>query len=431
MAIPKEISKEHVLAALKYIDKNDVPNVNKSYRYDLVVTKDGKRKTYPPKYVIAVARHLAIGGIITTNGFNAIEAKNKLRHLEFDVAAKKTPKSIPSGDITEESDKSRAHQLDTEVVSVPIRVKKNHTVERKVELVKLTLDNVAKVEAMIQNDSAYIRASKSDAGPDFNSKGTLEYSGATPFWMSLLREALEDRKWTPTSKYGKEYDRKDKIGFTFDEILAGAIVAVDRDNSTHLTGDGVGRIEIWGRIRTISREELRNRLLKRDFTLIDEIMKETDPGSKDKRDQLNADAKKWFSPKHDWLLKAIEAKVETKKQDKEFKARTNQSFASKFCHYACLYIFEGKEESDNFSIYDKILETVLPWYWNRFEVELEKEKETRKFNYQKYSDVIDEIRDKNKQNTNGYLISRNGLDHLLWYYHKGRLNLDQDIAKDL
>ena len=416
MAIPKEISKEHVLAALKYIDKNGVPDVNESYRYDLVVTEDGKRKTYPPKYVIAVARHLAIGGIITTNGFNAIEAKNKLRHLEFDVAAKKTPKSIPSGDITEESDKSRAHQLDTEVVSVPIRVKKNHTVERKVELVKLTLDNVAKVEAMIQNDSAYIRASKSDAGPDFNSKGTLEYSGATPFWMSLLREALEDRKWTPTSKYGKEYDRKDKIGFTFDEILAGAIVAVDRDNSTHLTGDGVGRIEIWGRIRTI-REQLKNRLLKRDFTLIDYIMEKTHPGSNADRAQLNDDAWKHFS--HEWLFKEIQAKTKPKKGNKKFKARTNQSFASKFCHYACLYVFKGKKEEDNFSIYDKILETVLPWYWSRFDVG-ELEKPSGKYNYQEYSDVIDEIRDKNKQNTQ-YLISRNGLDHLLWYYHKGRL----------
>ena len=417
MAIPKEIKREHVLAALEYIDKNKVPAGNESYRYDLVGQEGGKRKPYPPKYVIAVARHLATGEPISTKDFNAIEAKNWLNKHKFQIEEK--PVSAPPGDIEMESEQSKRYRLDTKKVPVTIRGKPTEVVKT---LVELTLDNVGKVEAMIENDSDYIRASDPNAGPYFNSKGNLEYSGSTPFWMSLLKKALNDTRWTPSSKYGHKCDRKDNIGFTFEEIIAGAIVAVDRDNSTHLTGDGVGRIEIWNRICKI-RDKLKDRLRRRDFKLVDEIMAETDPGSKNKREQLNDAARKRFF--HKWLFEAIKAKQETKKQNKEFKSRTNQSFASKFCHYACLYVFKGNKEADNFSIYDKILETVLPWYWSRFKVgELKK---SGKFNYEEYSEVIDEIRIENSKN--GYMISRNGLDHLLWYYHKGRLKQDNDPQK--
>ena len=38
-------------------------------------------------------------------------------------------------------------------------------------------------------------------------------------------------------------------------------------------------------------------------------------------------------------------------------------------------------------------------------------------NYIEYIKLIDEIRDKLKENNE--VISRNGLDHLLWYHHKG------------
>lgn len=71
MAIPK-FKKEHIIEALKYIDENGVPFHNQSTKYELV-TDDGKR--YPPKYVVAVAAHLANGSDISTEGFNAVEAK--------------------------------------------------------------------------------------------------------------------------------------------------------------------------------------------------------------------------------------------------------------------------------------------------------------------------------------------------------------------
>ena len=55
MAIPK-LKKQDVIDALKYIDENGVPEHNTSVKY-VLVSEDGKK--YPPKYVVAVADHLA------------------------------------------------------------------------------------------------------------------------------------------------------------------------------------------------------------------------------------------------------------------------------------------------------------------------------------------------------------------------------------
>ena len=84
MAIP-EISKQNVIEALKYIDENNVPTAHQSTQYDLV-TEDGKK--YPPKYVIAVADHLAYGTDIATDSFTAVQAKNYLINLGFQIETK-------------------------------------------------------------------------------------------------------------------------------------------------------------------------------------------------------------------------------------------------------------------------------------------------------------------------------------------------------
>ena len=72
MAIPKNISQDDILKAIKYIDENGVPEKNKSTKYELI---DESGKKYPPKYIIAVANHLANHEDISTEGFNAVEAK--------------------------------------------------------------------------------------------------------------------------------------------------------------------------------------------------------------------------------------------------------------------------------------------------------------------------------------------------------------------
>ena len=88
MAIPK-LKQEHVVEALKYIDENGVPFHNQSTKYELV-TDDGKR--YPPKYVVAVADHLANGTNISTDGYNAVEAKSYLENQGFTIETKQQEK---------------------------------------------------------------------------------------------------------------------------------------------------------------------------------------------------------------------------------------------------------------------------------------------------------------------------------------------------
>ncbi len=75
-------------------------------------------------------------------------------------------------------------------------------------------------------------------------------------------------------------------------------------------------------------------------------------------------------------------------------------------------IYEGTEFQDNYSIYDNILKTVLPMYLNFYNIKTKYDLD----DYADYRKAVDAIRD-----ASGIEISRNGFDHLLWYYHKGRL----------
>lgn len=88
MAIPK-FKKEYIIEALRYIDENGVPFHNQSTKYELV-TEDGKR--YPPKYVVAVANHLANGKNISTEGYNAVEVKSYLEGQDFTIEEKQQEK---------------------------------------------------------------------------------------------------------------------------------------------------------------------------------------------------------------------------------------------------------------------------------------------------------------------------------------------------
>lgn len=84
MAIPN-INQNDILEALKYIDENGVPLHNQRTRYELV-REDGKK--YSPKYVIAVADHLANGGDITTTTFRGAEAREFLQEHGFRIEVK-------------------------------------------------------------------------------------------------------------------------------------------------------------------------------------------------------------------------------------------------------------------------------------------------------------------------------------------------------
>ncbi len=232
-------------------------------------------------------------------------------------------------------------------------------------LAELSRDNVAIAEAMISNASEYIRMTDVNAKPVYNTKNVLKYGGSSAYWMTRLKNVLID---------GIFCDEK-----TYEEIIKGAVEAVDRENSTHLNSDNVGRVVVIKRICGFGREELVECLKNPDY--------------KDMK-----------------LIAEISEKISDKKG-----ARSNLSFASKFCHYACFYLFEGTEYQDNYPIYDNILRKVLPLYLDYYKL--------YNYNlgdYREYRETVDSIREA-VRNTSGTEISRNGLDHLLWYYHKGRL----------
>lgn len=229
-------------------------------------------------------------------------------------------------------------------------------------LAKLTRDNVAIVEAMIRNDSAYIHSTDVSAAPVYNRKGEVKYGGSSAYWMTLLKRSLLNNV-------------SDSV-YTYEQIIKGAVEAVDRENSTHLNADKCGRQEITERIYRFDRKEFVKCLKNPDYN-----------------DMA--------------LIREISRTTSAKER-----ARSNLSFASKFCHYACFYVFEGTEYQDNYSIYDGILKTVLPLYLGYYKIE-------RNYDLSDYKDyrlAVDSIREASRIE-----ISRNGFDHLLWYYHKGRL----------
>ncbi len=98
MSLP-QFQKQDILKALDYIDKNGIPSHNESIKYSLI-SDSGKK--YPPKYVIAVARHLRYGTPITTQDFVSVDAVKRLKSLGFsfdsDFELRITAEGVTSSD---------------------------------------------------------------------------------------------------------------------------------------------------------------------------------------------------------------------------------------------------------------------------------------------------------------------------------------------
>ncbi|MBR6934834.1 MAG: hypothetical protein IKH41_05040 [Clostridia bacterium] len=106
---------------------------------------------------------------------------------------------------------------------------------------------------------------------------------------------------------------------------------------------------------------------------------------------------------------------------------TPLSFATKFCHYACIYMFED-DARDNFPIFDDIMRKNLGKYSNAWETGKTKGKLKRNLTpkeladsdsefgisdfYKFYRDCIQTIADENN-------VSKTGVEQLIWYYHNG------------
>lgn len=230
-------------------------------------------------------------------------------------------------------------------------------------IVELSIDNVAKVEAMIQNDSAYIKSSNKDAKP-FG-----KYNGSTAYWMTKLKPIIFEENESFIADNGTEY--------SYDKLIQEAVNAVDRENTTHINSDGCGRYELSQRIIEMGKKKVKSDLKNSGLNLFNQLAEPTVP------------------------------------TDEKHHSRINISFASKFCHYACMYWFEGEPEQDNYSIWDRVLEKALPLYLNYYEI---KWKQNDIKEYELYRKLIDTIINKSESG-----ISRNGFDHLVWYYYKGRI----------
>lgn len=259
--------------------------------------------------------------------------------------------------ISEETLESKKYDLDTEIINYN---GKSDTI------VKLTRDNVAKIEAIIRIDSDYRNSKDKTKGIVYGKKGNVKYNGSSSYWLNQLNEIIYSTNEKSSSQY------------SYEEIIYNLIVSIDIENSTHLNSDKTGRIAVKERILKLSRSELVDYLKNpgKEFKLINIIQT---PKCKNEKNHL--------------------------------------SFATKFCHYSSLFLFEGSESQDNFSIYDNILKNNLPKYISRY-LNKDVNKSAYENNYTEYIKYIDEIREKAAK-IYGYKISRNGFDHLLWYYHKG------------
>lgn len=85
MAIPKNITREHIQKAISEIIVENIPVQRLEQNYSLI--ENGK--TLPPKYVISIANKFANGNELNSELFNAVEAKNFLIKNNFNVVDKR------------------------------------------------------------------------------------------------------------------------------------------------------------------------------------------------------------------------------------------------------------------------------------------------------------------------------------------------------
>ena len=191
MAIPK-IKKQNVIDALKYIDEHGVPSQNQSTKYELV-TEDGKK--YPPKYVIAVAVHLANGTDITTDGFNAVEAKSFLQGQGFTIETKQEKFELR---ITADSISSTDDRFTMDNLSLG--------------------DNYKPLSAYFQRADGEVIKRAYSKGERRNSNQTMPRIACQVFERQLAAMSVEDKENFPVCKYNPSSEMIRGIYASVDEF---------------------------------------------------------------------------------------------------------------------------------------------------------------------------------------------------------------------
>ena len=191
-----------------------------------------------------------------------------------------------------------------------------------------------------------------DYNSDYNKQGNPNIPGSLADLMIQFRETDSN-------------DKKKLLG-----IIQEAVKTVNKTNHTRMSGKD--QSVIVRRINGFGKENVEKSLKNSDLDLYNEIARRT--------------------------------------EKPEGSGKRNTVFASKFCHYACLWFFEGKKEADNYSIMDSVVKEILPEYAKAYEIECDEKKLD---DYQYYRSIVDKI-----IKASGSKISRNGFDHLLWYCNK-------------
>ena len=192
MAIPK-IKNQDIIDALKYIDENGVPFHNQSTKYELV-TEDGKR--YPPKYVVAVADHIANGTDISTEGFNAVEAKSYLEGQDFTIETKQQEKFELS--VTAESVESTDERFTMDNLSLG--------------------DNYKPLDVYFKKANGDVVKRSYSKGERRNSNQTMPRIAFQVFEKQISGMSVEDKENFPICKYNPDSDMICGIFSSVDEF---------------------------------------------------------------------------------------------------------------------------------------------------------------------------------------------------------------------
>lgn len=223
MAIPK-FKRQDIIDALKFIDENGVPGHNTSTKY-VLVTEDGKM--YPPKYVVAVADHLANDTEISTTGFNAVEAKNYLEGQGFNVETKQQEKFELS--ISAESVESTDERFTMENLSLG--------------------DNYRTLDAYFRKANGDIVRRSYFKGERRHCNQTMPRIACQIFEKQLAALSVEDKESFPVCKYNPDSDMIRGIFASVEEFKK------NRNTIEYLTyGYGNGRqfvIYCWNIFSTI------------------------------------------------------------------------------------------------------------------------------------------------------------------------------------
>ena len=180
MAIPK-LKKQDIIDALKFIDENGVPEHNTSVKY-VLVSEYGKK--YPPKYVVAVADHLANGIDISTESFNSVDAKNYLENQGFTIETKQQEKFELS--ITAESVESTDERFTMDNLSLG--------------------DNYKPLDACFKRANGDVIKRAYSKGERRNSNQTLPRIACQVFEKQLAALSVEDKENFPVCKYNTDSD---------------------------------------------------------------------------------------------------------------------------------------------------------------------------------------------------------------------------------